>query len=47
MLKYIQHSMQVAEEVGQRAAKHHWYWAPNSTRDFIDCWLSRSEHLSD
>jgi hypothetical protein len=36
-----------AEEVGQQAAKHHGYWAPNSTRGFIDCWLSRSEHLSD
>jgi hypothetical protein len=35
------------EEVEQQAEKHHGYWAPNSTRDFIDCWLSRSEHLSD
>jgi hypothetical protein len=35
------------EEVGQQAAKHHGYCAPNSTRGFIDCWLSRSGHLSD
>jgi hypothetical protein len=35
-----------SEEVGQQAAKHHGYWAPNSTRGFIDYWLSRSEHLS-
>jgi hypothetical protein len=23
-----------------QVAKHHGYWAPNSTRGFIDCWLS-------
>jgi hypothetical protein len=47
LLTAATHSIPIAEEVGQQAAKHHGYWAPNSTRGFIDCWLSRSEHLSD
>jgi hypothetical protein len=44
---YVNHALNYPEEVGQQAAKHHGYWAPNSTRGFIDCWLSRSERLSD